>query len=236
MEAGAVSRQLCSLWIKIGILTKNDKNMSCNILRKSASTNIREAGDPRTKEASDLMAHSTKTAEAHYVIRKKQLSAASGSTALRSLSNFTKETEKQPKTSKRKLWNSEETLNLKKVCADEINNGVTLESIRLNKELHKIDATERQVYDKVRSLSQSPVSKLQSNTRTKLFNMPDRNVVRNKCKDLIQSGSISYERIENALEDTNLLEKYSLSQVKSRITYERRQKRQLQKKKKPAIE
>ena len=36
MEAGAVSRQLCSLWIKIGILTKNDKNMSCNILRKSA--------------------------------------------------------------------------------------------------------------------------------------------------------------------------------------------------------
>ena len=25
MEAGAVSRQLCSLWIKIGILTKNDK-------------------------------------------------------------------------------------------------------------------------------------------------------------------------------------------------------------------
>ena len=121
MEAGAVSRQLCSLWIKIGILTKNDKNMACNILRKSASTN-REAGDPRIKEVSDLMAHSVKTAETQYVIRKKQLSAVSGSTALRSLSNFTKETEKQPKTSKRKLWNFEETLNLKKVCVDEINN------------------------------------------------------------------------------------------------------------------
>ena len=46
--------------------------MSCNILRKSASTNIRGAGDPRIKEASDLMAQSVKTAETHYVIRNKQ--------------------------------------------------------------------------------------------------------------------------------------------------------------------
>ena len=121
MEAGAVSRQLCSLWIKIGILMKNDKNMSRNILCKSASTN-REAGDPRIKEVSDLIAHSVKAAETQYVITKKQLSAESGSTALRSLSNFTKETEKQPTTSKRKLWNFEETLKLKKVCVDEINN------------------------------------------------------------------------------------------------------------------
>ena len=52
-------------------LAKNDKNMSCNILRKSASINIREAGDPIIKEASDLMAHSVKTAETHNVIRKK---------------------------------------------------------------------------------------------------------------------------------------------------------------------
>ena len=50
--------------------------MSCNISCKSASINIRdirEAGDPRIKEASDLMAYSVKTAETHYVIKKKQL-------------------------------------------------------------------------------------------------------------------------------------------------------------------
>ena len=40
MASGAVSTQLCSLWRKTGILKKTDKNLCCNILRKSASTGV----------------------------------------------------------------------------------------------------------------------------------------------------------------------------------------------------
>ena len=89
MASGAISRQLCSIWIQIGILKDTDKNLSCNILRKSASTNLREAADPRKSDVADMMAHSDKTAEIHYYIRMKQLSAASGTTALRQVSKPT---------------------------------------------------------------------------------------------------------------------------------------------------
>ena len=82
MSSRAISTQLCSRR-KIGILKMSDKNMCCNILRKSASTGSREAKDPRAAELADLMAHSENTAGKHYYIRKKQLSAAAGSKSLR---------------------------------------------------------------------------------------------------------------------------------------------------------
>ena len=58
MASGAISRQISSIWKKLGITESGDKNVSSNIIRKSASTEIWEKKDPRTAETADLMAHS----------------------------------------------------------------------------------------------------------------------------------------------------------------------------------
>ena len=167
MASGAISRQLCSVWIQIGILKDADKNLSCNILRKSASTNVREAADPRKTEVADMMAHSNKTAEIHYYIRKKQLSAASGTTALRQINNqrtchsdpvILKDQVNTPVASpNRKKWESKETEFLRSILTDQIQCGsVTKEEIRDKRsELEAIEASERQLYDKARSLVKS---------------------------------------------------------------------------------
>ena len=82
MASGAIIAQLCSLWQKIGIFRKSGKNLCCNIIRKSASTGAQEAKDKREAQLAELMTHSLDTAKKHYYVRRKQLSAASGSSAL----------------------------------------------------------------------------------------------------------------------------------------------------------
>ena len=91
MASRAISRQISSIWKKLGITESGDKNVSSNIIRKSESTEIRGKNDPRTAETADLMAHSEKTA-IHYYVRKKQLNAAAGSTALRKVFEKTEST------------------------------------------------------------------------------------------------------------------------------------------------
>ena len=83
MLSGAVSTQFCSLWRKIEILNKMDKNVSCNILQKSASTGVLDVKDKWKSVLADLIAHSDDTAEKQYYIRKRQLSAAAGLSSLR---------------------------------------------------------------------------------------------------------------------------------------------------------
>ena len=63
-------------------LSKSGKNLCCSIIRKSASTGAQEAKDKRAPQLADLMTHSLDTAKKHYYVRLKQLSAASGSSAL----------------------------------------------------------------------------------------------------------------------------------------------------------
>ena len=86
MVSGSISTQLCSLWRKIGILDKSDKNLCCNILWKSFSAGGQEAKDKRAppySQLADLMTHSLDTAKKCYYVRRKQLSDAAGSSALR---------------------------------------------------------------------------------------------------------------------------------------------------------
>ena len=96
MASSAISRQISSIWKKLGITESGDKNVSSNIIRKNASTEIWEKKDPRTAETADLMVHSEKTAASHYCVRKKQLNAAAGSTALRKVFEKTESTALSP--------------------------------------------------------------------------------------------------------------------------------------------
>ena len=169
MASGTISTQLCSLWRKIGILRKSDKNLCCNIIRKSASTGAQEAKDKRSPQLADLMTHSLDTAKKHYYVRRKQLSAASGSSALRevvfkhgfSSTSAQLEEASSVSVSTRKYWKQEEINELKKAFQDDLtNNLLSVDTVRqrlaadegLNS---KLNATTRQTYDKLRSLAVS---------------------------------------------------------------------------------
>ena len=57
MASGSIRTKLSSLWQKIGILSKSDKNICYNITRKSASTGTQEAKDKQPPQLADLMTH-----------------------------------------------------------------------------------------------------------------------------------------------------------------------------------
>ena len=159
MASGSISRQLCSVWQKIGISKKGDKELSCNIFWKSASTGIGEANDTRRMELADLMAHHPKTADKHYYIRQKQLSVAAGSTAFREKTTASSMSPFSPK----KAWSNDETSMIEELFKDDIETKeISLEMIREKSNCFPY-ATPKQVYDKVRTIiggkrSQIPVS------------------------------------------------------------------------------
>ena len=114
------------------------------------------------------MTHSLDTAKKHYYFRHKQLNAASGSSALREVVfkhgfSSTDQVEKAPSVSvsPRKSWTQKEMNELKKVFQDDLaNNLLSIETVRQrlkeNESLHsKLNASARQIYDKLRSLAVS---------------------------------------------------------------------------------
>lgn len=178
MSSRAISTQLCSIWRKIGILKMSDKNMCCNILRKSASTGSREAKDPRTAELADLMAHSENTAGKHYYIRKKQLSAAAGSKSLREIvfkqknvsapqmeePNQIETTELPSILSPRKIWTPEEEARLFQIFDDDLKSGtISAENVREKlQDVRDLNVSVRQITDKLRAAKRKSNSPLVS--------------------------------------------------------------------------
>ena len=56
------------MWKKAGLKSLNEKNLSCNIIRKSTTTGLRDADTGFYQETVELMAHSVKTQEKHYAL------------------------------------------------------------------------------------------------------------------------------------------------------------------------
>ena len=174
MSSGAISTQLCSIWRKIGILKMSDKNMCCNILRKSASTGSREARDPRTAELADFVAHSENTAGKHYYIQKKQLSAAAGSKSLREVvfkqknvpasqmeePNQTETTELPSISSPRKTWTPEQEARLFQIFDRDLKIGkISAENVRKEfEDVHDLNVSVRQITDKLRAAKRKSTS------------------------------------------------------------------------------
>ena len=75
-KSGDIRKRLHSLWCKPGIFADAPpaKNIACNIIRKSASTGLRESeiSTGELQESTDLMILSAQTAEKHYFIRKRE--------------------------------------------------------------------------------------------------------------------------------------------------------------------
>ena len=85
IEGGDVSKRLFRRWSQAGIFEGKTipKNLTVNILRKSASTGIRENNPEKVQQTCDTMCHSAHTAAEHYWPRQKELSVSSGSQAIR---------------------------------------------------------------------------------------------------------------------------------------------------------
>ena len=85
MKSGKVSQRVHNLWVySVGIFTEKPiKNLSCNIIRKSTSTGLKEIKSTIPQEVTDLMTHSKKNADEHYYVREKERTATKGSQAIR---------------------------------------------------------------------------------------------------------------------------------------------------------
>ena len=58
MKSGQVSQRVHNMWVTAGIFTeKQAKNLSCNIIRKSTSTGLKEIKSTNLQEVADLMKH-----------------------------------------------------------------------------------------------------------------------------------------------------------------------------------
>ena len=161
LRSGAVSRQLNSMWKKAGLKSSNEKNLSCNIIRKSTTTGMRDAGTGFYQETADLMAHSVKTQQKHYALRQKERSASEAASVIR---KFYQEGNKEKKddgeqtlsrisSPSKKLWTVDEIQQLREVFRDDLNgNNISLKNVSLYLPNSAINATSQQVYDKLKSL------------------------------------------------------------------------------------
>ena len=158
MVSGDISNRLHTLWVKAGIFDNRQipKKLSCNGIRKSASTGVRENSIKDKQIVADLMAHDVHTADQHYNPRNRRITALKASNVLNAhfgsgLPSSTTTTQSSPK----KLWTVDEVQILQSVYGENIlSNNVDLVSVREKRHLlaNLGHLSDRQIYDKLKSL------------------------------------------------------------------------------------
>ena len=58
-------------------------------------------------------------------------------------------------------------------------------------------------------------------TRTNLFTTPEREELWKSCESIIKSGKVTKKRVFSSLKGSRMLEKYSFSQIRTRLVYDR---------------
>ena len=101
-------------------------------------------------ELASLMADPTKTADKHYYIRQKQLSAAAGSTALRE-KVFKQSAPSVSPVSSKKVWSNNETQMIEELFKDDIERKKISLEIAREKPNCFPHVTPKQVYNKIRT-------------------------------------------------------------------------------------
>ena len=166
LEPGHISRQIDSLWIKAGIYNNDPsrRKLSCNLIRKSTSTGIRDNEMGLYQETADLMSHSLKTAGMVYAIRDKQMTAAAAARNVRQYFNVRSEinqsadekecsVEEEGLPGKKKWSVEEESLLNSEFSVDLMDGKINLPKVKkklLTSPLRD-KASSRQVYNKLKS-------------------------------------------------------------------------------------
>ena len=102
------------LWCKVGIFSGGNfpKNLTCNIIRNSESTCVRETQPGMKGAVTGLMTHSETTADKHYYITGKINKASVAGNAIR---KYFKADEQLSKSPSRHKWTSDEITKVNKV-------------------------------------------------------------------------------------------------------------------------
>ena len=169
LTSGNISDRINTQWVRAGIW-KSDMRLNTNLIRKSTTTDLLDRGSIYAKDAACLMMHSEKTAKEHYQLVQKKQSMHRGSKAISGLyfpdgvvsSEVAKTTMADhledvvkplsPCSTPRKIWNKLEVDILTSIPGSP-------DVICKSPEVQKLNATRRQIYDKLRSLKESPLKR-----------------------------------------------------------------------------
>lgn len=221
VKSGDISKRLHLLWERVGNFENKiiPKNLSSNIVRKSASTGLRESKSAHIDDAANLMAHSIKTADQHYYLRNIEKSSLIGTSSVTNLFHGTDDINKTP--TKKKTWTEKECEVLKHTFDEE--NEISLSEVKKKSDsLSSLNASPRQMYDKLRRMSKPAFSPIK---RRSLFSNEDIKKLKHYGVKLIEGGALTEERVRDCLKECNLMENFSFTQIRTRIMYERRKRR-----------
>ena len=160
MASGDISSRIHNLWKKAGNFAQKviPKRLSNNIIRKSASTLVRELDITKKQVVADSMLHSEETADIHYATRNLQIAAAKGSQVVRGVFNqpsavpdASSVTSLLIGNSPRKNWSAEEMHILQETFP-----ALSASKSEIKKKhgsLTSLNASPKQIYDKMRRMS-----------------------------------------------------------------------------------
>lgn len=231
MKSGYYSRRLHTAWKRSGNFENRaiPTALTINHIRKSISTGVRKQNRESVKEVARAMMHDKTTADEHYDIVNQQEAALQGTKEISDMfENFvhnlrrrhiltpTKSNSEEtiPRTP-RKQWTEKEVTRIKSLSP----NHRTLEDIKAANRQLQINASPKQIYDKIRHMT-SPKKALDRSGRVK-WNEQDLKALRTQGNELIDGGSLAADRIAEVLQDTNLRNKFSIVQLRTRINHER---------------
>jgi len=173
---------------------------TCTLFRKSAVSKVHQWCPAMKANLADLMCHRQETANRCYRAVNREETSVSASRKLTELMNDGQ------------LQNNQ---NLDDDAVNDNDPDITLE----------VEKAAAVVPDDSRPTDASLAEHVR---RTKLFSKNDVHIINTACHDIIAGGSMSKDRISKALmknaEGSKLLERYSCSQLVTRLTYERRRK------------
>ncbi|XP_065643370.1 uncharacterized protein LOC136075061 [Hydra vulgaris] len=247
MSPGDISGRLNSLWVKAGIFDGRciPKKLSANIVRKTTSTMVNDESIPFYNQrgiVAGSMAHSKKTAAVHYETKNQLDHAVKGSDIIRksfqsspskprvdfiphSPININQGSFNTPK----KIWSNDETSLLSSLFPE--NQNITYSQVRsslANSPSNSFNCSPRQVYDKLKSIKRKcTVTEIDTKTKRHLsydrksWSAEQLNDLKNHGKDLILGGPLSQTRIVDVLQNTSLLENFTVTQIRTRINHER---------------
>lgn len=197
MEGGQITRAIQAAWKRAGL----GKDITCTLMRKSAVSSIHRTHPEHKDNLADLMCHTTATASKSYRLVKRQESSVTASQVLTKLM-------KTPAAAQ----------------SDDPAHSATIQgSDPVSAARCEIPANDDEGSDDDFIAGSKSSSKL-------VFTNDDCEILVNICKEIINSGPISQRRIVDALmkcdsEEEACLKKFTMSQLISRIKYERRKLR-----------
>ena len=222
LSSGQVTRCVQSIWKKAG----NNGDITFNLVRKTAVSNIHQ-NHPHLKDSlADLMSHSVSTATKCYRVVEKERTSVAASTqlseSLRRLDSVADICVSQPVS--QNCPSSEGSINdaqiHKKTDVNELN-VVNEGSCDPNVSGECTEAQPSEMPDIVAASCQS--------YRRDIFSETDTAIIRKSCGKIIASGPISQSLVTQALEvnseGQDLLGRFGIIQLVSRVKYERRKMR-----------